>query len=33
LAILIAMNPKLSRRQYFWDCFIAAAEISPGKAQ
>ena len=34
MAILIAMNPKPSTRQYFWDCFITAAEIiSPEKAQ
>jgi len=34
LAILIAMNPKPSTRQYFWDRFIKTAEIiSPEKAQ
>jgi hypothetical protein len=34
LAILIAMNPKPSTRQYFWVCFIKTAEIiSPEKAQ
>ena len=34
MVILIAMNPKLSTRKYFWDCFITAAEIiSPEKAQ
>lgn len=34
MAILIAMKPKPSTRQYFWDHFFKTAEIiSPEKAQ